>query len=166
MSGAQVSGGAVWGNPNCMKFDFSLCLPREEASVPVVRHLCGFALRRLGVEDDCVGDVELAVTEACSNVLHHSAGTGDEYEVQIDIDDQLCSIRVIDTGDGFDHHTVPDGEVGDEGGRGIKLMRALVDDLEFVSKPESGTIVHLEKLLECRDDALLHRLTGALPDTT
>jgi serine/threonine-protein kinase RsbW len=141
-----------------MKFDFALSLPREEASVPVVRHLCGFALRRLGVVDDCAADIELAVTEACSNVLHHTVGTGDEYEVQIDIDEHVCSIRVVDTGRGFDHLSIGDAAGDEEGGRGILLMRALVDDLEFVSKPESGTIVHLEKFLECRDDALLRRL--------
>jgi serine/threonine-protein kinase RsbW len=142
-----------------VKLDFALCLPREGSSVPVVRHLCGFALRRLGVEDDCVGDVELAVTEACSNVLRHTAGTGEEYEVQIVIDDRLCSISVIDTGRGFNGHAAVAAEA-DEGGRGIRLMQAAVDDLEFVSKPESGTIVHLEKALKVREDALLRKLTS------
>jgi hypothetical protein len=31
-------------------------------------------------------------------------------------------------------------------------MRALVDRIEFISKPEAGTIVHLEKDLELDED--------------
>ena len=145
-----------------MELDFSLCLPRDEVSVPVVRHLCGFALRRLGVLDDCVGDIELAVTEACSNVLRHTAGTTDEYEVHVTIDECVCAIRVVDTGAGFDHESLaPDGAGPTaEGGRGIHLMRALVDHIHFVSKPESGTIVHLEKTLDCEEQSLLRRLTA------
>ncbi|HEX2050481.1 MAG TPA: ATP-binding protein [Actinomycetota bacterium] len=143
-----------------MELDFSLCLPRDEVSVPVVRHLCGFALRRLGVDDDCVGDIELAVTEACSNVLRHTAGTTDQYEVHVTIDECVCAISVVDTGAGFDHESLSAADAAPtaEGGRGIHLMRALVDDIRFVSKPESGTIVHLEKTLECDERSLLRRL--------
>lgn len=146
-----------------MELDFSLCLPRDEVSVPVVRHLCGFALRRLGVAEDCVDDIELAVTEACSNVLRHTAGTTDEYEVHVTIDECVCAIRVVDTGAGFDHESLSPDRVAPtaEGGRGIHLMRALVDHIRFVSKPESGTIVHLEKTLDCDEQSLLRRLAMA-----
>lgn len=34
-----------------------------------------------------------------------------------------------------------------ERGRGVALMRALVDSIDFDSDPESGTVVHLVKQL-------------------
>jgi hypothetical protein len=34
-------------------------------------------------------------------------------------------------------------------------MEALVDRVDFTSRPEAGTIVTLEKVLACDDDALL-----------
>jgi len=148
------------GASDLMHIRFTLHLPRDEASVPVVRHICRDALRCLGVARGCVDDIALAVTEACTNVLKHAAGTDDDYEVSVEVSDALCIIRVIDAGKGFDADAWPDedAQYSAEGGRGIHLMRALVDDLKFVSKPESGTIVHLEKQLELQDGSILERL--------
>jgi serine/threonine-protein kinase RsbW len=135
-----------------MRLDFALCLPREGSSIPFVRHLIRATLERLQVEDDCVHDVELAVSEACTNVLVHALGPQEEYEVHIEIDDDRCKIRVLDGGAGFDYGRAwgNNGEPIEEGGRGIVLMRALVDELQFSSRADSGTIVHLEKVLKIR----------------
>ncbi len=144
-----------------MEIHFSLCLPRDEESVPVVRHICRGALAELGVARECVGDVELAVTEACTNVLKHAAGTGDEYEVTVAVAEDECVIRVIDSGTGFDHEALDRENAvtsGSETGRGIFLMAALVDDLKFTSKPEVGTIVHLEKKLRLLETSVIRRL--------
>lgn len=147
-----------------MEIHFSLCLPRDEESVPVVRHICRDALRELGVARDCVGDVELAVTEACTNVLKHAAGTGDDYEVTVVVAEDDCVIRVIDTGSGFDHESVDhtaQAESTAENGRGVFLMAALVDGLKFTSKPEEGTVVHLEKKLQLEETSVIRRLQRA-----
>ncbi len=148
-----------------MEIHFSLGLPRDEESVPVVRHICRDALVELGAVRDCVGDVELAVTEACTNVLKHAAGTGNEYEVTVAIVEDHCVIRVIDSGSGFDHASVDRvNAVGsaEESGRGVFLMAALVDQLEFTSKPEMGTIVHLEKKLQLEETSVIRRLQRAM----
>lgn len=145
-----------------MQITCTLCLPRDEASVPIVRHICRDALLKLGVIEDCVSDVEIAVTEACANVLHHADSAKDEYEVSVEISDEQCDIRVIDTGAGFDHANAGLTVSADsaESGRGVFLMRAFVDDLRFTSEPERGTIVHLVKKLVLREDAPMKILTG------
>ena len=145
-----------------MVITFSLCLPRDEASVPVIRRLCKSALDDLGVRDECVSDIELAVTEACTNVLKHAHGPEDDYEVTVEINDTDCTIRVIDAGAGFDHDAKGREEAlaGAENGRGIHLIRALVDNVRFISRPEEGTVVHLEKRLELTDESILRRLAG------
>ena len=129
-----------------MELHLSLCLPRDVQSVPVVRHICTYSLRELGVDGGCLTDIEIALSEACTNVLDHS-GPGDEYEVKFECDDDRCIIRVIDRGRGFDFNTLPaeSGELTAERGRGVGMMHALVDRVKFVSKPETGTVVHLEK---------------------
>ena len=140
---------------------FTLCLPRDEASVPVVRHVCRDALQLLGVADDCVAEVELAVTEACTNVLRHVAETEAEYEVSVNVNDVQCDIRVVDTaGHGFDHEMEGRDEARPdaEGGRGIFIMRAMVDELNFVLEPEQGSVVHLVKKLALKEDSILRRL--------
>ena len=144
-----------------MEITFKLCLPRDEASVPVVRHLCRDSLLKLGVVDECVSDIELAVTEACTNVLNHAAGTDEQYEVTVDVNEKTCEIRIIDTGKGFDHADVghTSSAHSAESGRGVFLMRALVDDLDFVSEPEQGTVVRLVKTLTLEPNSMLKILS-------
>ena len=146
-----------------MEIDFVLCLPREGSSVPVVRHICGDALRTLGIEDESVHAIELAVTEACTNVLDHASGGEEEYEVTFSVSDDKVVIKVTDEGSGFDHQrSRPWALPSDESGRGILLMSMLVDDLRFVSKPDEGTIVHLEKTLRLREDSVLRNMGAAV----
>ena len=139
-----------------MQIQLSLSLPRDEMSVPVSRHIAAQALATLGVEPECVSDIEVALTEACTNVLDH-VGADDEYDVTMRVRGDLCVIEVIDTGHGFDAAMLGlrDAELTAEEGRGIQVMRALVDRVRFVNRPEEGTIVHLEKDISWRDSALV-----------
>lgn len=142
-----------------MEIKFTLQLPRDALSVPVVRRVLNSSMRTLGVAEDCVTDIELALTEACTNVLDHAA-QGDEYEVVAGLDDTGCVIDVIDTGRGFDADQLghADAAPSAEEGRGIQLIRALVDRVHFKSRPEKGMIVHLEKELVYEDGSPLQRL--------
>jgi serine/threonine-protein kinase RsbW len=127
---------------------FSVRLPVDAHSVPFVRALCRQALEHLRVDGTVVEEVALALTEACANVVQH-AGPLQDYEVQVEIDDERCRICVADTGGGFDPTSVPDESPASllEGGRGLLLMRALVDRLDFQLDEDGRHRVVLEKLL-------------------
>lgn len=74
--------------------------------------------------------------------------------MSVEIDGERCTIRVVDTGRGFDESVVGDGAAADsERGRGIQLMKALVDRVHFQSDAGTGTAVHLEKTLRFREGA-------------
>ncbi|WP_460366690.1 ATP-binding protein [Actinocorallia lasiicapitis] len=144
---------------------FSLALPREVLSVPVIRRVLGDALRGLGVSEDCIGDILVAASEACTNVVRHSTTT--EYEVVGSIDDEICSLRITDHGVGFGP-SVPGGPGGArshdelaESGRGMGIMAALVDDLTL-STTADGVSVALCKRLTWHDEALMRRLESEL----
>lgn len=135
----------------------SLSLPKEEITIPFARHLLRYCLIELRVDQDCAHDIELALSEACANVVDHS-GIGDEYQVQVEVQDKVASIRVIDTGHGFDAEALSGGVAAsesDERGRGLSLMNALVDQVKLESNPESGTVVRLDKQLQYRPDGPL-----------
>jgi serine/threonine-protein kinase RsbW len=137
-----------------MEISLSLNLPREALTVPVARHVVRHAMEAVGVAAACVSDVELALSEACTNVLLH-AGSGD-YDVRLDLADRTCSIRVVDVGRGLDPAAgdpAPDAEA--ERGRGLVLLRALVDSVRFDTRPDAGTVVRLEKRLSYANPALL-----------
>ena len=139
-----------------MELSLALTLPRDEQTVPVARHIVRSSMEQVGVAEPCVYDVELALSEACTNVLLHS-GPGDQYIVRLDLEDRIGVIRVIDIGHGFDAARLQaEDPISDaERGRGLVLMQALVDRVDLTSRREAGTIVTLEKVLTYRDEALL-----------
>jgi serine/threonine-protein kinase RsbW len=139
-----------------MELSLALTMPRDEQTVPVARHIVRNAMEQVGVEATCTYDVELALSEACTNVLLHS-GPGDQYVVRLDLENDLGVIRVIDVGHGFDSARLQDEDsrLEAERGRGLGLMQALVDRVDLTSRPEAGTIVTLEKVLAFDDDAFL-----------
>lgn len=149
-----------------MEYKLTLALPRDEYSVPIARTVLKNSMTVLGVTEEVVQAIELSLTEACTNVLDHAAET-DEYEVSAGIDGTMCVIEVIDRGDGFDGSIkgLTPAEPSAEDGRGIQLMRALVDKVTFTSRPMVGTVVHLEKQLEWYDDAPIKKLTEGRPRT-
>ena len=149
-----------------MEIKLTLALPRDELSVPVVRRVLKSSMQTLGVEDEVISDIELALTEAVTNVLDH-ATHGEEYEVSAGINGELCVIEVVDRGSGFDSGALGHGDahVDAEEGRGIQIMRALVDRVTFDNVPRVGTVVHLEKQLEWNQDAVIKKLTEDNPPT-
>jgi serine/threonine-protein kinase RsbW len=138
-----------------MELSLAVTLPRDEQTVPVARHIVRNAMEQVDVDPDCVYDFELAMSEACTNVLLHS-GPGDQYVVRLDMEDRIGRIRVVDVGHGFDSARLQaEGPLPEaERGRGLGLMHALVDRVQFTTRPEAGTIVTLEKALTYRRDVL------------
>jgi serine/threonine-protein kinase RsbW len=133
-----------------MQIRYSLRLPTDAATVPLVRGLCQDAMARVGASADDVDDVGLAITEACTNVVVHAAG-GVHYSVDVEFAAHECHIQVSDAGAGFEvgARDGPAAGLTDEQGRGIALMKELMDDIEVVdSGGASGTIVRLHKSLD------------------
>jgi len=154
-----------------------------------MRRVLGDTLSRLGVDEDSVSDLLLAVTEACTNVLRH-AGPGRRYEVVVKVGKNKCVLQVLDNGRGIEPARLrtarrrqlrrpPVGPVPllarraritditqlPESGRGMAIMRACVDDVSLRSGRGQGTVVQLRKRIELRDDAPLANLSGwALKD--
>lgn len=142
-----------------MNVDVAVCLPQEAETVSLIRRIVTAALTTFGVTPDCVADITLALSEACTNVLEH-ATADDEYEVRVEVDDHQCAISVKNTGNGFDAAALS-GVMPDESsvrGRGVAIMRAVMDHVDFASEPESGTIVRLVKALDAEPEGPLARL--------
>ncbi|HSP38116.1 MAG TPA: ATP-binding protein [Frankiaceae bacterium] len=137
-------------------------LPRDAVTIPIIRKLCGRSLEVVGAADDVVDDVELALTEACANVLKH-VQQGEVYEVFVGFDEHRAFLDVIDQGVGFDPAALAPSGADDESGRGVLLMRELMDSVHFDSASGSGTTVHLEKKLAWKPDAAIYQLSAVPP---
>jgi serine/threonine-protein kinase RsbW len=148
-----------------MEIKMVLYLPRDAVSVPVSRQVLDSCLETLGVTPNTRADIALALSEACANVIQH-AGPGEEYEVLVSAKDCQCAIEVVNTGtpddaapaaipelDGAapaDSFGLADDPVSAtaEHGRGLKIIDAVVDNLQFTGNKGPGTTVHFEKRLE------------------
>jgi serine/threonine-protein kinase RsbW len=135
-----------------MRIELVVALPHERRSVPVVRHIVRAVMANLGVSPACVYDIEVALSEACTNVVQH-ASISDNYEVRVTVDDDRCVLRIVDVGERRHDLRIPTGppDAEVEHGRGLLLMRTLVDTVGFDSFQEQGTIVSLEKRLVYAD---------------
>jgi serine/threonine-protein kinase RsbW len=139
--------------------DVAVCLPQETETVRIIRAVVGHALRSFGVTPECVDDICLALSEACTNVIDHAV-PGDEYEVRVQVDEHECALSVRNTGPGFDAQALR-GVMPDPSsprGRGVAIMRAVVDQVDFSSEPEAGSIVRLVRALTIEPESLLGRL--------
>lgn len=128
------------------QIQLQLSLPRDARYVGVLRRVATSLLRGLDVPEESVDDVSIALSEACGNVIRHADGT-DVYGVRFTVFTSACEIEVRDLGPGFDRAVVdhdgtvvaPDDET-DEAGRGLALVRALMDDLQFARHDRTTTV--------------------------
>jgi PAS domain S-box-containing protein len=95
--------------------------------------------------EEAVGQVVLAVDEACTNALRHS-GSREDLEIRLGFDHGDLIAEVRDHGRGFDIETFDPGDVPDpfaHDGRGLYLIRSLMDGLELSA--EDGLLVRMVK---------------------
>ncbi|NYE44984.1 serine/threonine-protein kinase RsbW [Spinactinospora alkalitolerans] len=115
-----------------------------------MREFMGEALRANGVGGECLDDILTAASEACANVVDHG-DPAPSYEVLTRIRHESCVMEIVNTGPDFDPASVPLPDLEAESGRGILLMRGLMDRVTFDRSAGGGTVVRLHKRL--RDEA-------------
>jgi serine/threonine-protein kinase RsbW len=129
-----------------MRMSVRLNLPREVDSVPAVRRLLRAALATLRVDRQAGADLEIALTEACANVVKHADGA-ENFEVHLDVAQDRCSIDVVDDGSGFDTAaaSAESPSSASENGRGLLLIKALAENVRMQSSARTGSLIHFEK---------------------
>jgi serine/threonine-protein kinase RsbW len=111
----------------------------------------GDLARRLGFGDDDVDAIQLAFSEALTNALRHGCPTSRNcVHVKAGTEDSCLVLEVADHGHGFHPGEIrlPPLDADDEGGRGLYLMQAFMDDVQWFDSPK-GTTVRLCKACPC-----------------
>jgi serine/threonine-protein kinase RsbW len=103
--------------------------------------------RRLTAET--LNDLKLAVTEACTNSVRHAyGGNGGTVDIVYELHDDRLVVEVSDDGDGFDPDRVEEAGELTEGGLGIAIIRALVDEFEVGERGDGrGSRLRFAKFL-------------------
>ena len=114
-----------------------LTIPAKAEYITLVRlALSGLSSFR-PLDEETLGDLKLAVTEACSNSVRHAYQDGREGSVEVvyELHPDRLVVEVSDDGEGFPvGQTLPSGDSLTEGGLGIAIIRELADELELGSR--------------------------------
>ena len=108
-------------------------------------------LREEPLSAEVVGDLKLALTEACTNSVRHAyAGGSGSVEILYELHADRLVVEVSDNGEGFEPPAVPsdalDTEELSEGGLGIAIIEALADELEIRERAQGGSSLRFVKL--------------------
>ena len=106
--------------------------------------------RLRGLPQDVLGDMKLALTEACTNSVRHAYADGDGVvEILYELHPDKLVVEVSDEGEGFAPEEVPQPQEGDlaEGGLGISIIHALADEVEIGTRDGGGSRLRFVKRL-------------------
>jgi serine/threonine-protein kinase RsbW len=117
-----------------------LRIPAKAEYISLVRLALSGLSRLRPLDEETLGDLKLAVTEACSNSVRHGYGDGSGMvEVSYELQPDRLVVQVEDDGPGFDPDAAGKRQ-GDlaEGGLGIAIIQALADEFEAGQRPHGG----------------------------
>ena len=115
--------------------------------------LTGIArLRPEPFSPEVLGDLKLALTEACTNSVRHAYADGQgSVQILYELSDDRLVVVVSDEGEGFEPPETPsvalEGSELSEGGLGIAIIEALADELEITERAQGGSSLRFVKLL-------------------
>ena len=135
---------------------FSLQVPSSTENLAMIRDFVNGIGTRAGLSATELAKLELAVDEACANVIEHAYGPDvtKEVSVRATLDDDTIHIDVVDTGKGFDPTAVSQKEVDQlvaerkSGGLGLRLMNTLMDEVHYEVIPGQKNELRMVKRLK------------------
>jgi serine/threonine-protein kinase RsbW len=130
-----------------------IIIPSSLDYLPEVDEYVEGKLRKLGVDQDKLADIAISVTEAVTNAVVHGNKNDLKKKVQIKLksDPSHVEITVEDQGNGFDPESIgspiDEGNLLKEAGRGVFILKSLMDKVDFIVQPHKGTVVKMTKFL-------------------
>jgi serine/threonine-protein kinase RsbW len=151
MSAAEnrMNGNGAHGDAHAIR----LTIPAKPEYITLGRlALTGIArLRAEPLSPEVLGDLKLALTEACTNSVRHAYEEDDGVvEILYELHPDRLVVEVVDRGEGFELPADPSAVADDlsEGGLGIAIIQALADDFEIAHRSGGGSRLRFVKRLD------------------
>lgn len=133
-----------------MRLIVDLTLPTDARLISQTRRMFSGYLAEMGVDDEDVSDVALALAEACTNVMRHAFTAPDQsFHLTAELRPEEVVLVVEDDGVGFPPDVgrqMPDPTA--TSGRGLHLIRELMTTVEVDTEPgRTGTRLQMRKSL-------------------
>jgi serine/threonine-protein kinase RsbW len=135
---------------------FQLHVPSSTENLSMIREFVGGVGERAGMDTSELAKLELAVDEACANVIEHAYGSDNTREVTVKatVDCEAVQIEIVDTGRGFDPAQVEQVNLDQliserkSGGLGMRLIRSLMDEVQYQIVPGQKNELRMVKRLK------------------
>jgi len=129
------------------EIDASMLLPSRLSCIEQARRWMRAHTEAVGMPEREITEIEVAMTEALSNVMLHSLGGRQDRAVplRLVIDEQRLCLGIEDHGQPFEpeRYIAPSLEAPREGGYGVYLIESLMDEVHRTPIKEGGTRVLL-----------------------
>lgn len=139
-----------------MTSEFKLSVTSNMKNLTAISDFITSVAKKLGLDDDQTFALQMAVDEACANVIEHAYGGQTNGTISIHCqtlnDDVVVTIH--DHGRPFDPQSVPRPDITaplekrQNGGLGLYLMEKLMDSVEWAFDADKGNTLTLRKRRE------------------
>jgi serine/threonine-protein kinase RsbW len=141
--------------PSIEQRRFSLEVPSNTENLAMIRDFVNGVGTRAGLTAAEIANIELAVDEACANVIEHAYGpeVTKEVLVKATLDEDSVQIEVVDTGSGFDPGGISQKNLDQlvaerrSGGLGMRLIKTLMDEVHYEVIPGQKNELRMIKRL-------------------
>jgi anti-sigma regulatory factor (Ser/Thr protein kinase) len=128
---------------------WNLTIPSDLGLLPLVRSFIEAACTVAGCDGHTADAVVMATDEAVNNIMRHAHGGHPDATIQIHcvLHPESIEVCLLDEGEPFDLAAVPHLDPSELriGGRGVFLMRALMDELSCQPRGERGNTLRMVK---------------------
>jgi serine/threonine-protein kinase RsbW len=133
------------------KSSIELQLPSRLGYEKVAMNTAASVARLMGFGEERIEDLKTAIAEACINAMEHGNKLDETLSVGVilSMGNDSLEIKVVDTGKGPEGHAaIPDidkkmHEQEEARGMGMFLIESLVDEVEWVSSPPTGSYARM-----------------------
>jgi serine/threonine-protein kinase RsbW len=132
-----------------------LSIKSRTENLQQIREFVNSAAVEAGMMQESIGEMMLAVDEACTNIIKHAYKSFPDGEIIITVkhSQNKFTIKIVDYGNSFEPDVVPKPDLNEYyrqrrvGGLGLYLIKSLMDEVTYVSKPGKYNEVLLSKNL-------------------
>lgn len=136
--------------------NYSITVPGTTESLSILRAFVMGTARRAGLSEVEAGKLEIAVCEACANIVEHAYGVGGARAAKIVVRLSLHANRIVITivDESKESHPVNQMEIvtleefiksNRKRGLGTYIIRKFVDKVEHTFSPRRGNTLRLTK---------------------
>jgi len=143
---------------------FDLTVSSDLANLKTIIKFVTEAARKANFDEKDVFAVQMAVDEACTNIIVHAyADAPGDIHLTCGVKSGECTITIRDHGRSFDPGSVPPPDLTGDleerrvGGLGLHFMRELMDELHFSFDPVEGNQVVMVKRSSRTDQAEMEK---------